>query len=146
MNLVVLVMQLFVVSRVVRYFGVHAALFALPILALLSYSVILILPILPIIRLVKIAENATDYSLNNTTREILFLPLSRDEKYKAKIAIDTFFWRGGDALSNVAVRIITGVFGLGVTAFAGLNVILVMVWLFIIYRIVVVRRKNLPLS
>jgi AAA family ATP:ADP antiporter len=145
-NLIVLVMQLFVVSRVVRYYGVHAALFALPILALLSYSIILILPILPIIRVVKIMENATDYSLNNTSREILFLPLSRNEKYKAKIAIDTFFWRGGDALSNVAVRIITGIFGLGITAFAGLNAVLVIVWLFIVYRIMAYRRKNLPNS
>jgi AAA family ATP:ADP antiporter len=141
-NLIVLIMQLFVVSRVVRHFGVHAALFALPILALLSYSIILILPILPIIRVVKIMENATDYSLNNTAREILFLPLSRDEKYKAKMAIDTFFWRGGDALSNVAVRIITGIFGLGITAFAGLNAVLVIVWLFIVYRIMIYRKQR----
>jgi AAA family ATP:ADP antiporter len=141
-NVIVLVMQLFVVSRIVKHFGVHAALFALPILALLSYSIILILPILPIIRVVKIMENATDYSLNNTSREILFLPLSRNEKYKAKIAIDTFFWRGGDALSNVAVRIITGIFGLGITAFAGLNAVLVIVWLFIVYRIMAYRKQR----
>jgi len=39
----------------------------------------------------KVAENSTDYSLNNTVRNILFLPCSREEKYSAKQAIDSFF-------------------------------------------------------
>ena len=43
------------------------------------------------------AENSTDYSLMNTTKQMLWLPTSRDEKYKAKQAIDTFFVRAGDA-------------------------------------------------
>lgn len=39
------------------------------------------------------SENATDYSLNNTVRNMLFLPLSSEEKYSAKQATDTFFAR-----------------------------------------------------
>jgi hypothetical protein len=42
----------------------------------------------------------------------------------------------------VAVRIITGIFGLGITAFAGLNAVLVIVWLFIVYRIMVYRKQR----
>jgi AAA family ATP:ADP antiporter len=45
-------------------------------------------------------ENSTDYSLQNTARQALFLPTTREEKYKAKSAIDTFFVRIGDLLST----------------------------------------------
>ena len=45
-------------------------------------------------RWIKTAENATDYSMMNTARQLLWLPTSREEKYKAKQAIDTFFVRG----------------------------------------------------
>ena len=39
----------------------------------------------------------------NTARQLLWLPTTREEKYKAKQAIDTFFVRGGDVLSAAAV-------------------------------------------
>ncbi len=54
-------------------------------------------------RWIKTAENATDYSIMNTARQLLWLPTTREEKYKAKQAIDTFFVRGGDVLSAAVV-------------------------------------------
>ncbi len=135
MNIIVVVLQLFLVSRIIRVLGPQTALFALPILALLSYSLILIIPILSIVMMVKLVENSTDYSLNNTAREMLFLPLTRVEKYKAKFATDTFFWRGGDALSSVAVAIMSSILGLGISAFAGLNAVVVLVWIVLVRRI-----------
>ena len=54
---------------------------------------------LMLVKWVKAMENGTDYSLMNTTKAALFLITPREEKYKAKAAIDTFFVRGGDALA-----------------------------------------------
>src|SRR6202011_6158443 len=89
---------MFGVSRIFRYIGVRGALFVLPCIALWNYSILLFLPILPIVRIGKILENSTDYSLMNTVRHALFLPASREAKYKAKSCIDTFFVRAGDVL------------------------------------------------
>ena len=73
-------------------------------------------------------ENSIDYSLNNTVRQALFLPTSREVKYKAKAAIDTFFGRTGDALQAAVVFIGTSLaFGIG--AFALVNMGFVVVWL-----------------
>ena len=47
----------------------------------------------------KVADNSLDYSLGNTTKQALWLPTSREEKYSAKQAIDTFFVRGGDLIA-----------------------------------------------
>ena len=49
------------------------ALFFLPLIALCSYSLLAFMPVLSFIRLAKIAENSTDYSVQNTARHALFL-------------------------------------------------------------------------
>ena len=95
-NLLGFLIQLFLVSRIFKYIGIRGALFVLPCLALGSYALFIAAPILTIIQIVKMGENSTDYSLQNTVRHALFLPTSREAKYKAKTAIDTFFWRLGD--------------------------------------------------
>ncbi|HTO73619.1 MAG TPA: hypothetical protein VMJ30_07365, partial [Gemmatimonadales bacterium] len=74
------------------------------------------------------AENATDYSLQNTVRNVLFLPTSREEKYKAKQAIDSFFVRFGDVLSAILVYLGTTSLHLGTTGFARVNLVLAAVW------------------
>lgn len=94
-----LLLQLFVVSRVLKYLGVKFAIMTLPVIALGTNAIIALFPLLAVIRSGKIAENATDYSLNNTVRQILFLPCTKEQKYKAKVAIDSFFVRAGDVCS-----------------------------------------------
>lgn len=123
-----MLLQMFAVSRIFKYIGVRGALFFLPLIALAGYSFILVLPLLGVVKWAKILENGTDYSIQNTTRQALFLPTSREAKYKAKAAIDTFFVRAGDVLQAGIVFAGTGM-GLGVKGFASINVILTLVWL-----------------
>jgi AAA family ATP:ADP antiporter len=127
-NVVGLTLQLFVVSRLLKYLGVRVALMVLPLIALTGYAILAFAPILALVRTVKIAENATDYSLQNTVRNVLFLPTSRDQKYKAKQVIDSFFWRAGDVLSAVLVYVGVTLLGFGVTGFARVNLVLAGVW------------------
>ncbi|HEY6194718.1 MAG TPA: Npt1/Npt2 family nucleotide transporter [Candidatus Eisenbacteria bacterium] len=106
-SIVTALIQLFVVSRVFKWFGIRMALFALPVIAMGGYGLIALLPVLSCVRLVKIAENATDYSLQKTTLQTLFLPTSREAKYKAKAAIDTVIVRFGDVLAAGLVFLAT---------------------------------------
>ena len=140
-NLAGLLLQLFVTSRVIRWVGIRGALFVLPAIALVNYSIIALAPILAVVRIGKIFENSTDYSLQNTLRQALFLPTTREAKYKAKAAIDTFFTRTGDVLSAGAVAL-GQVAALTVSAFAALNVGLTLVWLAVAYRIAREHRRR----
>ena len=128
-NLCGLVLQLFVVSRIVKYLGIRVAIMALPMIALGGYFLIAFTPLLSLIKVAKTAENSTDYSLNNTARQMLFLPTTREQKYKAKVAIDSFFVRAGDVLS--AGLIYAGLHWLSftITQFAIVNLVLVVMWL-----------------
>jgi len=128
-NGVSLGLQLFLVSRIIKYIGVRTALLVLPVIAFAGYGLAAFVPVLGIIRWVKTAENATDYSLQNTLRGVLFLPTTREQKYKAKQAIDTIFVRVGDVLSALLVYVGTSFLAFGTTQFAIFNLGLVIVWL-----------------
>lgn len=130
-NLLSLLLQMFVVSRLMRFIGVGGALFILPVIALGGYSLLLAAPLLAVVRFAKLLENSTDYSIQNTARHALFLPTSREAKYKAKAAIDTFFWRAGDVLQAVVVYLGTSA-GLAISGFASVNLAFVGVWLVIV--------------
>lgn len=137
-NVVGLVVQLFLVSRLIRWFGIPVLVFALPLLAMGSYALLAFVPILSVVRWAKTAENATDYSLNNTVRQALFLPTTREEKYKAKQAIDAFFHRAGDLLSGALVFVGATWLALDTRGYALVNVGLVALWLLCA---VVIRRE-----
>jgi ATP:ADP antiporter, AAA family len=130
-NLLGVLIQLFLVSRIFKYLGVGKALFILPTIALGSYGLFAAAPILALIRLAKVTENATDYSLQNTVRRALFLPTSREAKYKALQAVETFFWRAGDMLSGLATFLIVQIAGWGVRPYAIINLMIVVGWLII---------------
>jgi AAA family ATP:ADP antiporter len=128
-NLVGMLVQLFVVSRVIKYIGVPVALYLLPVITLGSYATIAALPVLGVVRWVKTAERSTNYSLQNTLNEVLYLPTTRAEKYRAKQAIDTFFVRAGDVCSAALVLAGTHLLMLGVRGFAAVTIVLCVAWL-----------------
>jgi AAA family ATP:ADP antiporter len=128
-NVIAFFLQAFVTSRLVKYQGLRGALLALPFVALGGYTFAAAGVGLAVMSWIKNVENATDYSIMNTARQLLWLPTSREEKYKAKQAIDTFFMRGGDMLSAAIVFLGTAVIPLGVFGFAAGNVVLTLVWI-----------------
>jgi AAA family ATP:ADP antiporter len=128
-NIVGLLVQLFLTSRIVKFAGVNRAVMVLPIISMGVYSLIAFVPVLAAVRWAKTAENATDYSLNNTVRNMLFLPTTREQKYKGKQVSDSFFHRAGDVLSSATVFVGASVLALSTTAFALINLGLVAIWL-----------------
>jgi AAA family ATP:ADP antiporter len=126
--------QMLLVARLFRWAGLERALFVLPAIVLFGYGAVALLPLLGLLAAVKVLENSTEYSLQNTLQQALFLPTSRDAKYKAKAAIDTFVVRAGDVGSAALVWVGTSV-ALGVQGFAFVNVILGLAWLVLIVRL-----------
>ena len=121
-------LQMFVVSRAFKYLGVGKALFIHPVVAGIGYLLLLRAPSIELMRWLKVADNSLDYSLGNTTKQALWLPTSREAKYKAKQAVDSFFVRAGDV---VQAGIVFGGERLALTVpgFAAFNVVLVGAWL-----------------
>jgi ATP:ADP antiporter, AAA family len=131
--------QILVVGRLFKTLGLARSLFLLPLLAFAGYGASAALPALALVATVKVVENSTDYSLQNTIQQALFLRTSRDSKYKAKAAIDTFLVRVGDLGSMGLVAVGTQL-GLSIFGFAMMNVVAALAWLWIVVRLA--RRAN----
>jgi AAA family ATP:ADP antiporter len=133
-NLLTFLIQLFLVSRIFKWFGVRGALLFLPFISLGGYSSIALLGAsFAAVRWTKILENSTDYSLMNTTRGALYLITSREEKYKSKAAIDTFFVRIGDVLHSLTVFVGTTYLALTIDKFAKINVFMAVIWIILCF-------------
>jgi hypothetical protein len=119
-------------------------LLALPLIALGGYAIIAAGVGFSAVRWIKTAENATDYSVMNTARQLLWVPTNREEKYKAKQAIDTFFVRVGDVISAGVVFIGTRQLHLDIQQFAVANIALTVVWLGVALLILRPERVSRP--
>ncbi|MBX3209433.1 MAG: translocase [Labilithrix sp.] len=141
-NVIGVLVQSFAVSRIVKLGGLRLAIFILPVIALFDSVALLTLPgllaagELSVLRPGKIAENAADYSVNNTVRNMLWLPTSTEMKYKAKQAVDTFFVRMGDVASAGLVFLGSELARWPVRSFAMVNAGLIGVWLLLARSIV----------
>lgn len=128
-NLVTLLLQSFVVSRILSAGGMQALLFTTPFVSLAAYASMAFVPMLGLIKLLKVAENSSSYSIHNTARQMLWLPTSKEMLYQAKPTVDTLFVRLGDGMAAMTILVGTRVFGLGNTGFVIINIVLVLVWL-----------------
>lgn len=135
-NILTLLLQAFVASRVIRRLGTAGALLVLPVVAFGAYGLVLLGGGYAAFRAMKVLENATDYSINNTVQQLLWAPTSREEKYQAKQATDTIFYRLGDLLHSVLIWVGTVVFSLTPRDFALVNVVLCVLWFVLIVALV----------
>ncbi|HVJ88315.1 MAG TPA: Npt1/Npt2 family nucleotide transporter [Labilithrix sp.] len=148
-NVIGVALQSFAVSRIVKRGGLRVAFLILPMISLLDALALIALPAalavaeLSVLRPGKIAENSFDYSLNNTVRNMLWLPTSTEMKYKAKQAVDTFFVRMGDVASAILVFVGADLLSWPVRNFAIVNVGLITCWLLLARSIL---RENATLT
>jgi AAA family ATP:ADP antiporter len=140
-----MVLQAFVASRILKFGGFGAILLTMPVVALVSYTAMAFVPILAIVKAMKIADNATDYSINNTARNVLWLPVSAEMKYKGKPTIDSLFVRLGDGIAALTVLVGVQLLAISTRSFFALNVALVFLWFALALVLIRERRRLSPL-
>jgi AAA family ATP:ADP antiporter len=145
-NLTGAVIQFFLVSRLIRHAGFGLAFAFTPIIVLLGYGSLIFIPALALLRFVKISENSLDYSLLNTTRQMLYLPMNRQEKYEARATIESFGQRVGDLLQAGVVFIGINAFHFVYREFIAVVLILSVCNAFLAYFILRKRRRLIKQS
>jgi AAA family ATP:ADP antiporter len=132
-NALCLGLQLLVTPRLHARAGARIALLVLPVVGLVGGVAFLVLPTLAVVRALKVAENATDYSVQANTRELLYLPVAAIEKYSAKNLNETFVVRLGDSIAAGTIYLATTM--LPVPGLVGLNLVLGVLWLLLATRV-----------
>ena len=128
-NIVAFVLQLLVVGRLLSRLGVAAGLAILP-LALLSSSIaFLLFPRLLTAALIKTSDDGLSNSVNKSSVEVLYLPISLAAKSRLKSWLDMFVERTSRSLAGVTILMVTGVFSLSVNEISLVVIALLLPWL-----------------
>ena len=112
-NIISVVVQLFLTSFVMKRFGVGIALLFLPVAISFGSLGFLLLPSLAFATVMSASDNSLNYSINQSAKEALYTPTSRDVTYKAKAFIDMFVQR--------SAKVLAVVLNLAVAAYIGLE-------------------------
>lgn len=127
-NVLTLVTQLFLTSRILQYLGVALTLTILPALSVVGFAWLGATPTIAAIVVLQVARRAGNFAIARPTREVLFTVIPREDKYKAKSFIDTFVYRLGDQVGAWSYAVL-GWLGLGLSGIAFAAVPISAVWL-----------------
>jgi ATP:ADP antiporter, AAA family len=120
-----ILIQIFFTGRLARRLGVTVLLVAVPATMMFGFGLLALAATFPVLAFVMIVRRVGEYALVRPGREMLFTPVDAETKYKAKNAIDTFVYRGGDAIAGwtytgIVAIATTGAVAIAGAAFAGL--------------------------
>ena len=133
-NALTLVIQIFFTGRIVQALGLGWSLALVPLLLGAGFFILGMAPVLAVLVTLQVVRRAGNYAIMKPGREMLFVVLGREEKYKAKNIIDTVIYRSGDVVSAWAYTGLQAL-GLGLAAIAMLAVPLAGLWAWICFRL-----------
>jgi ATP:ADP antiporter, AAA family len=129
-NSLTLILQLFVTGRLLKKLGTAWTLALIPVLLMFGFLALGLYPSLAVIIVIQVIRRAGNYAIMRPAREVLYVVLNKEEKYKAKNFIDTVIYRGGDAVSAWAYAGLQAI-GLGITAIAFIAIPMTGIWVMI---------------
>ncbi len=97
-NALSLAAQFLLAGRIFTRLGMKGALCLVPFLTVLGFGALWLWPSFAVLAAVQVVRRGLHYAVDKPAREMLYIPLGPEEKYKSKPFIDTFIYRGGDAI------------------------------------------------
>jgi AAA family ATP:ADP antiporter len=136
-NFVSLLLQLSLVRFAMTRLSMGKALLLLPLTALIGEVGFVLIPGLFLGSLLNTFNNSMAYSVNQSAKEALYVPMQQQEKYKAKAVIDIFILRIAKAVAVALGMMLTFIFH-GVENLRWLSLavfVLLAVWMGVVRRV-----------
>jgi len=136
MSLIGFIIQVWLTSRIHKVLGIGFALLVLPVMFGISAALMLAFAALWTTALARVADQSLRYTVDKTTREVLFLPLSGELKYKAKPFVDVTVDRMAKAVSALLLLVLVQPWGFAMQwhQISYVSLALVIGWMFMAYR------------
>lgn len=112
-NSVAVLVQLFLTSLVMRKFGVGVGLLFLPVAAFCGSTAFILFPVLMVGNALSVSDNGLNYSINQSSKEALYVPTAPEVKYRAKAFIDMFVMRFAKAFAVIINLVMYNAIGTG---------------------------------
>jgi len=126
-NSLTILIQVFFTGRLVKWLGLAWTLTLIPLLLGVGFAALGFAPVLAVLFVVQVIRRAGNYAIMRPAREMLYVVLGKQEKYKAKNFIDTVVYRGGDVVGAWLYAALRGL-GMGLGEIAWLAVPLAGLW------------------
>jgi len=133
-NALTVLTQFFLTASIVKRLGMAWTLAIIPIGVAAGFLVLGFAPILGVLIVIQVLRRAGNFAVMKPAREMLYVVLDKEEKYKAKNFIDTVVYRGGDAVSAWAYSGMQAL-GLSLAGIAFVAVPISGLWALVSYRL-----------
>lgn len=119
-------------NRILKNFGICTALLIAPVFLLMGSVAIFFLPILYLLYwgiFIKGADKSLAHSLNQSVRELLYIPVSPDIKYKAKVFIDMFVNKFAKGFGALLLLLFLAVFHFSIVHISFVTMAFILLWI-----------------
>jgi len=129
LNGAALILQFFLSPVVLKWIPLSAVHIAIPIIHFGMAVGVLLNPNLAMVGLALLTFKAFDYSIFRAAKEIFYIPLSYDARYRAKQVIDVFGYRLGEGFASFAIVLFQGIGMFFVAFYASAAIFASIVWI-----------------
>ncbi len=136
MSTIGFIVQVWLTSKIHRYLGIGFALMVLPVSLGTTGVIMLLNGALWAPSLARILDQSLRYTVDKTTREILFLPLPSDIKLKAKSFVDVTVDRAAKAGAALLLLVLVKPWGLNLNwqRLSVASLVMTILWIFMALR------------
>jgi ATP/ADP translocase len=121
-----------------KYIGIFGTLYLAPLVNLITIFGFTIFPVLSVITITRILDGSVKYGINQVTREMLYTPCTKEEKYRAKAVIDILFYRLVKVASAILMLIFSKSINLSIQQF---NLVIIGVLFFNMCNLLVLKKS-----
>jgi ATP:ADP antiporter, AAA family len=100
---VTITLQLFGSFLLIHYLGIKRSHLLIPFLLCFNSIIFQFFPVFGVISFAYISIKSCDFSLFGIIKEVLYIPLKPDEKFRAKAIIDVFAYRSSKAIASALI-------------------------------------------
>ena len=113
--------------------GVRRSHFLIPLILCCSAIVSFFIPSFAVITFSYVLLKAIDFSLFGVVREMLYIPMQLDEKFRAKAIIDVFAYRTSKAVVSLAILALQATLGaILLPAVGGVSIAIFALWMIVV--------------
>ncbi len=135
LNLISLLIQLFLTSRIVGVWGIGTSLLVLPVGIFFGAVSFLLLPELAAAILIKSADGSLKQSVNRSAIELLSLPISQEIKNRTKTFLDVVVDSLATGTAGIVLIFIVRGLGWSSQAVSLAIILLLLLWIYVAYLV-----------
>ena len=139
-NVLTFVLQFILTGALLRRAGIGVTLLILPVTMLMGSVIFPLYPVLAAAMLLRISDSSLRYSIEQSTRDLLYLPIPRLVMKKLKATVDVFIQRAAKGAGSILILVLTSWLAFGVEILSYFTMGLALVW---IVLAVLLRREYL---